>query len=80
MDIALEFIDTFVADYAYAYLFPIGYSNKTNEDNCTRAIEPWVWQPATKLFDLQPSSAAYMSSLARDNPYRQFFTLYFVGW
>lgn len=29
MDIVLEFVDTFIADYAYAHLFPIEHLNKT---------------------------------------------------
>lgn len=77
MDIVLEFVDTFIADYAYAYLFPIGHPDEIDRNNST---EPWVWRPATKYFHVQPSQAAYMSSLARDNPYRQLFTLFFVTW
>lgn len=73
MDIILELVDTFIADHAYAHLFPI-------QPNKTGIAESWVWKPATKCFHFQPSQAAYMSSLARDNPYRQLFTLFFVTW
>lgn len=78
MDIALEIVDTFIADYIYAHLFPIGCPNNTAIN--LQVTEPWIWQPATKYFHVQPSQAAYMSSLVRDNPYRQFFTLYFTAW
>lgn len=80
MDILLEFADTFIADYVYAHLFPITHSNETEFNASTPLMEPWVWRPASKLLNVQPSQAAYMSSLTRDNPYRQFFTLMLSAW
>lgn len=80
MDIALEFVDTFLADYIYAHLFSIGNSNETDTNSSVQLTEPWVWRPATKYFHVEPSQAAYMSLWTRDNPYRQFSTLYFTGW
>lgn len=82
MDIVLELIDTFIADDVYAYLFPIGNQilNKTDVNASTQLMEPWIWQPTTKYFHVRPSQAAYMSSLARNNPYRQFLTVLFTTW
>lgn len=77
MDIALELVDTFVADHFYARLFPFDNLNKTDVNSSTQET---VRQLATKNFHFQPSQAAYMSSLDRDNPYRQFFTLFVTGW
>lgn len=80
MDIVLEFVDTFIADYAYAYLFPIEHLNKSDANSSTQVTKPWVWQPASKHFHVQPSQAAYMSSMTRDNFHRQVFTLYLIAW
>lgn len=87
MDIVLEFTDAFIADYAYAYLlpkqatpydFPSTSSNIT--DRCARTFSLWAYKPASKYFPLEPSEAAYMSAWDRDNPIRQFITLYFITW
>lgn len=78
MDIALEIVDTFIADYIYAHLFPNG--NKTDINSSIQAKDPWEWQPVSKYFHVQPSQAAYRSSIPRDNLYRQFFTIYFITW
>lgn len=80
MDIVLELVDTFIADDVYANLFPIGNLNKTDFNASTQITEPWVWQPATEYFHVQPSQAASMSSLVRDNLYRQFSTIFFTTW
>ena len=85
MDIVLELIDTFIADNAYAYFFPIQLGSsvlpkETVANSSIREISPWKWQPATKLFHVEPSQNAYMSSLTRDNPYRQLVTLYLITW
>lgn len=81
MDIVLELVDTFIADYAFAHLFPIQQIlNKTDVNASARVTKPWVWQPASEYIQFQPSQAAYMSSMTRDNLYRQWFTLYFITW
>lgn len=85
MDIVLELVDTFIADYAYAYLYPIGsetfdISNRTDANTSVQAFSSWIWKPATKFLQIQPSQAAYMSSLTRDNLYRQIATLFFITW
>lgn len=86
MDIVLELIDTVIADRVYAHLFPInsdlnGLANEAvNNASIHRKILSWKWQPATKFFNIEPTQAAYMSSLSRDDPYRQLVTLYFISW
>lgn len=86
MDIVLELIDTFIADHVYAHFFPIksdsnGFANKmVNNTSVHQVVSQWKWQPATKFFQIEPPPAAYMSSLNRDNPYRQLATLYFITW
>lgn len=85
MDIVLELTDTFIADHIYAYLYPTqselhDLSNRTAVNASVQAFSPWIWQPATKFLQVQPSQAAYLSSLNRDNPYRQTVTLFFITW
>lgn len=70
MDLVLEIVDTFIADFVYAYLFPIGYSTKTEVNASAEVI----------LFQIEPSQAAYMSTLSRTNVYRQASTLFFIAW
>ena len=85
MDVILELTDTFVADHVYAWLFPQGsdssdspsyllssYSNRRRTD--------WKYEPASALIHFEPSPAAYMSALDRDNVYRQFITLFLLTW
>ncbi|GAB0143702.1 hypothetical protein EsHS_00004210 [Epichloe bromicola] len=85
MDIVLELTDTLIADYAYAYLYPIrpelyDFSYEAATNISAQAFSSWTWKPATKFLQVQPSQAAYMSSLTRDNPYRQLATLIFITW
>jgi len=84
MDVALEICDTFVTDYVFAALVPArpapyDYPNfKANGTDQT--FSAWQYKPATSLFSLQPSQAAYMSAWPRDNIYRQAITIYFITW
>lgn len=80
MDIVLEFVDTFIADYTYAYLFPIGLPHKAEVNDSAQLFAPYVSQHETGFFHVQPSQAAYMSLLTRNNPYRQSLTLFFIAW
>ncbi|KAK2594440.1 c-5 sterol desaturase [Conoideocrella luteorostrata] len=85
MDIVLELTDTFIADYAYAYLYPIrpelyDFPQKTSANASAPIFSSWTWKPATKYLQIQPSQAAYVSSMTRDNPYRQLATLFFITW
>jgi lathosterol oxidase len=86
MDIVLELTDTFIADYAYAYLYPFRpdlyefpHASAVNTSS-TKAFSSWTYKPATQFLQVQPSRAAYMSSLDRDNIYRQLATLFFITW
>lgn len=85
MDIVLELTDTFIADYAYAYLFPsrpapydFPYASAANAS--AQTFSAWTYKPATKFIQVQPSQAAYMTSLPRDHPYRQLATLFIITW
>lgn len=82
MDIVLEFTDTFIADYAYAYLFPSRPApyDFPNATNVNQTFSSWTYRPATKFIQIQPSQAAYTTSLPRDNLYRQLATLFFITW
>jgi lathosterol oxidase len=85
MDIVLELTDTFIADYAYAYLYPFRpdlyeFPHGTSANASAQVLSSWTYTPATQYLQVQPSKAAYMSSLTRDNPYRQLATLFFITW
>lgn len=85
MDIVLELTDTFIADYAYAYLYPFrpdlyDFPHANAANSSTHTFSSWTYKPATQFLQVQPSRAAYMSSLTRDNPYRQLATLFFITW
>ncbi|KAM0256160.1 hypothetical protein ACHAQJ_005137 [Trichoderma viride] len=85
MDVVLEVTDTFIADHVYAYLFPLKTAlydfGKTAVANASaEAFSSWSYQPATQYFSLEPYPAAYQSSMARDNIYRQGATLFFITW
>lgn len=85
MDIALEICDTFAFDYAYAKLFPartIPYdlANGALSNFTAKAASSWQYEPATSLFSLEPSNAAYATSVPRDNIFRQFVNLFLMTW
>lgn len=86
MDVVLEVTDTFIADYAYAYLFPLKAAlynfpdASANSNASAAALSSWSYEPATQYLQLEPSQAAYMSSMTRDNIYRQGATLFLITW
>ncbi|KAF4120273.1 Delta7-sterol 5-desaturase [Geosmithia morbida] len=87
MDIVLEFTDTFIADYVYAWAHPIKpapYDSlmgiASNYSEAQQTFSPWTFQPASQFISVQPSQAAYMSAWPRDNVFRQLITLYFIVW
>ncbi|KAM5353779.1 hypothetical protein ACJ41O_000429 [Fusarium nematophilum] len=87
MDIVLEVVDTFIADYAYAYFHPIvpapyDFPAASNSTDSTTAplFSAWTYTPATKFLTLEPPEAAYLSAWDRDNPLRQALTLYLITW
>lgn len=84
MDIVLEVTDTFLFDYMYAWALParevpLGYPDQF-ATNATQKLTAWQYKPATSWFSLEPSAAAYGSSLARDNTVRQFFSFFLIFW
>lgn len=83
MDIILELYDTFIGDYVFASLHPsrttpYDFPNATNAT--TPAFSSWEYKPATELFSIAPSKAAYMSEWPRDNIYRQGVSLFLITW
>ncbi|KAH0490314.1 hypothetical protein TgHK011_001790 [Trichoderma gracile] len=85
MDVVLELTDTFIADHVYAWLFPLqpapyDYPKATATNSSAQAFSSWTYKPATKYFQVEPFQAAYMSSLPRDNVWRQAATLFFITW
>ena len=83
MDIVLEVTDTYLLDYAYAWLLPARPAPYNFPDtvpaNAT-VFSTWQYKPATAFFSTEPSPAAYMSAWARDNIYRQTFSLFLILW
>lgn len=82
MDIILEVVDHYFADWAWASLLPAsssyahgGYGNGTQLQS-----KLWEYTPSTHLFYLEPTTAAYESALTRDNICRQAVTLFFITW
>lgn len=84
MDIVLELTDTFIADYVYAYFFPIRAAPydypKMSSNSTAQTLSDWTYTPATKFLYVEPPKAAYLSSMSRDDPIRQLVTLYFITW
>lgn len=90
MDIVLEVFDTLIADRAFAAAFPTGGpSSSILQDgadvlNGTASAfggsNGYVYKPASAYFNLEPSKWAYMSSIPRDNIYRQAVSLYLITW
>ncbi|UPL03322.1 hypothetical protein LCI18_014256 [Fusarium solani-melongenae] len=87
MDVVLEVVDTFIADYGYAYFHPrqptpydFPASSNATDSSAQAAFSTWTYKPATKFITLEPPQAAYMSAWDRDNPLRQALTLYLITW
>ncbi|GJN68244.1 C-5 sterol desaturase [Purpureocillium lilacinum] len=85
MDIVLELTDTFIADYAYAYFAPArpapyDFPHATAANGSAQTFSTWTYKPATKFIQVQPSQAAYNTSMPRDSPLRQLITLFWITW
>ncbi|OJJ43723.1 hypothetical protein ASPZODRAFT_135732 [Penicilliopsis zonata CBS 506.65] len=90
MDIVLEIWDTFLGDRLYSTLLPLSLQSSVsspglvNLSNSTLALfgasSPFVYEPATALFSLEPSQYAYMSAWPRNNIYRQFLSFFLIVW
>ncbi|GFF26618.1 probable C-5 sterol desaturase [Aspergillus udagawae] len=90
MDIVLEVWDTFIGDRVYSALLPVSLSSTvslpglTNAANSSLSLfgasKPFVYEPATQLFQLEPSKYAYLSAWPRNNIYRQFLSFFLIVW
>ena len=88
MDIVLEVVDTFLLDIVYAKLLPANsrqifqqpVENVATTTFSSMREAPTPFRQATQLFTLEPSKYAYLSSLPRDNPWRQGLSLYLITW
>ena len=95
MDIVLEAFDAYLFDSLYAQLFPatpgpIAYnaikSATANSTFSSVREEPtayynnYQYQPASQYISFSPSKYAYMSSLPRDNMWRQAVSLFTITW
>lgn len=81
MDIVVEFTDTFIADYIYAWAHPAKPAPYDFPGNASaQTFSSWTYEPASQFINVQPSQAAYMSAWPRDNLHRQLITLYFIVW
>jgi lathosterol oxidase len=85
MDVVLEFTDTFIADYVYAWAHPAkpapyDFPADIASNASAQTFSSWTYEPASQFINVQPSQAAYMSAWPRDNLFRQLITLYFIVW
>ncbi|WEW61881.1 c-5 sterol desaturase [Emydomyces testavorans] len=88
MDVVLEVFDTFLFDYLYAVALPLSQqaprvsSQVANGLNKTASAvgNGFSYHPASQYLDLEPSQYAYISSLPRDNIYRQAVSLFLITW
>jgi lathosterol oxidase len=91
MDIVLEVFDTFVGDQFYSTILPRSIPSAAKQAfssiaadatfSSTRELPtPYEYHPATQFFHLEPSIWAYKSAWPRDNPYRQFLSLFAITW
>ncbi|PYI23299.1 sterol delta 5,6-desaturase ERG3 [Aspergillus japonicus CBS 114.51] len=90
MDIALEVWDTFIGDRLYSSLLPLSLSSSITIPGVNTAVnstlslfgasKPYVYEPATQLFYLEPSKYAYLSAWPRNNIYRQFLSFFLIVW
>ena len=89
MDVVLEAFDTYLFDYAYAYLFPAPTSYNSLDKNATTTISSLREEPtaffnnyefhrATQYFQFAPGPQAFLTSMPRDNQLRQFVNLYLI--
>jgi len=95
MDIVLEAFDAYLFDPIYAQLFPaapgpiaydaiksaIGTSTLSSmREEPTAYYNNYQYQPASQYISFSPSKYAYMSSLPRDNMWRQAISLFTITW
>jgi lathosterol oxidase len=91
MDIVLEAFDTYIFDSIYAQLFPAtpgpatynaikSMTGNSTFSKSTAYYNNYQYQPASQYISFSPSKYAYMSSLQRDNAWRQAISLFTITW
>jgi Delta7-sterol 5-desaturase len=89
MDVVLEFTDRLCLDRMYAALLPLSSgpldflkSNGTLGYTADHVptTNGWHYVPASKYLSVAPTEWAYQSSWPRDDPLRQFISLYLITW
>ena len=95
MDVVLEICDTLLFDRMYSTFLPASTISKygnaikdattsnfssIREAGTTTPTYEYIYKPASKLINLQPTQWTYASSWQRDEPYRQFFSLFLITW
>lgn len=94
MDLVLEGFDTYLFDPVYASLYPVIPSQ--NIDNAIKGnasavgvilgekiaplLNNWEYIPASQYLSFTPLKWAYESSWQRDDPWRQFISLFVITW
>ncbi|EEP78299.1 C-5 sterol desaturase [Uncinocarpus reesii 1704] len=88
MDVVLEVFDTFLFDYLYAYAVPVPQQASLVSSQIADGLNKtasavgngFVYRPASQYLNFEPSAYAYMSTMARDNVYRQILSMFFITW
>lgn len=94
MDLVLEGFDTYLFDPVYASLYPVVprsniYNAFDGNASAAGAIlgdtpaplhNNWEYKPASQYLSFTPLSWAYESSWQRDDPWRQFLSLFIITW
>lgn len=94
MDFVLEGFDTYLFDPIYASVLPVapktaayntfggnGSATLANvNDLPVRLSNNWEYEPSSQFWSFTPSDYAYQSEWARDNPLRQFISLFAITW
>ncbi|EKG16487.1 Fatty acid hydroxylase [Macrophomina phaseolina MS6] len=86
MDLVLEGFDAYVFDRVYSTLLPAqnasftGQLDRGNSSTVSSCLESYNFKPASQFLSFPPSEHACMSSLPRDNIWRQLASLYIITW
>jgi lathosterol oxidase len=94
MDIVLEVVDRIIFDPIYAYLLPFNpnysglksvFHNQTASSLGESSLgaplfNDYVYKPASAYFQVPPGQYAFMTSVQRDDPFRQLLSLYLITW
>lgn len=88
MDIVLEVFDTLIFDRIYALLLPattVNVASNKVKDAATTTFSsmceaPTQYHAASQFLQLTPSRFASMSTLQRDDIWRQTISLYLITW